>query len=145
IPPMTTTMTVDPLTLELQDTTNPVGVHFGATYDGFGRVQATTTNPPGASQLALTSTTYVGFDGSAPRSVTRKDFPNGVPLAQRTSASGRSSTTLIDEVGRPTQTSVELGPDYYNFYGSYAMKLIVGRRIYDSLGRVVFEADPYAS
>src|SRR5207244_4658771 len=52
---------------------------------------------------------------------------------------GRTSTVFLDELGRELRTELALGASYQN------QLLTVGARTYDTLGRVVFEADPFPS
>src|SRR5262249_55561021 len=49
---------------------------------------------------------------------------------------GRTSTEFLDEIGRVYKTHVDLG-------ASYPDPTMVSQRTFDSLGRVVFEADPF--
>jgi RHS repeat-associated protein len=142
VPSMTTTITLDPLTMEVLGKTDPTGTRAGATYDGFGRILLSTITPPGGTEGALSSTVYSGFavGQTGGRRITRTAFTDPVPVATATAAAGRTRTLFLDELGRSLRTEVALGADY-----AATPTLVVGKRVYDDLGRVVFEADPYTS
>jgi RHS repeat-associated protein len=131
----------DPVTLNAVTTTDPNGTQHGTTFDGFDRPVLSLVTPPGGAQGALSVTSYVGFTTteSPVRSVIEKVFTEPVNPDPDTvnTAVGRTSTVFLDELGRPMRTEIALGASYSN------QKLIAGRRTYDSLGRVAFEADPF--
>jgi RHS repeat-associated protein len=138
-PLLQTIITRDPLTQAVLNTTDSNGAQRGNTFDGFGRVLLSTATPTGGTAGVLSSMRYLGFaagDGSG-RRVEQKVFPDPVAATAVTTAAGRTSTTYFDKLGRPLRTEVGLGADYAN------QTLIVGQRLYDVLGRVQFEADPF--
>ena len=141
LPSLQTTLTRDPLTLDIKSTTDPNGTQRGNTYDGFGRVLLLTITSAGGTTGALSSMSYVGFgtDESGGRRVVQKVFTDPVTLATVGTAAGRTGTTFLDALGRVTHTEAALGADYAN------QTLILGQRLYDQLGRVQFEADPHPS
>ncbi len=133
---------VDPVSLDLVTSTDPNGTSTSATLDGFGRKVlrsiATLDGPRGVVE----TTHYFGFEPNTPpneRSVVVKAFMDPVEESEVDSEQGRVTTTYLDELGRARYSEVELGGDYDD------PTLIVGKRTYDSLGRVSFEADPYPS
>ena len=95
----------------------------------------------------LSSTSYAGFelrdvdgDGvpdTTARSITHKVVTDAV--ADIDAAPGRIGITYMDGFGRTTKTETRLGSDYQD------QTLVVGQRIYDRLGRVKFEANPFLS
>jgi RHS repeat-associated protein len=140
-PVLEVTTTRDAQTLDPLFMTEPNGTKVGHTYDGFGRVLLSSVTPPGGTAGVLSSTTYLGFalGDTGGRRVVHKVFTDPVGASSVGTAAGRTSTTFLDSLGRETHAEVELGADYGNKI------LIVGRRAYDKLGRVVFEADPHPS
>ena len=141
VPATQIVVTHDPVTLNALTTTDPNGTLHGTTFDGFGRPVLSTMTPPGGSVGALAATSFVGFAIGEPpgRSITQKVFTDPVDPAAVSTAPGRTGTVYLDELGRAMRTELALGADYGN------QKLVVGRRTYDNLGRVVFEADPFPS
>jgi RHS repeat-associated protein len=130
---------VDPVSLLILSSTDANGTERGATYDGFGRTLLTTVKPKGGPVGARSSTTYAGYAGGDPlgRRVIIKSFLDPVDPTSAAVAAGRTSTVYLDELGRQRLAQIGLGADYAN------ETLIMGARIYDSYGRVVFEAYPY--
>jgi len=117
--------------------TDPNGTQHTTGYDGFERpVQSGMTTPAGITG-ALSTTRYLGFSGTDPggRRIVQKVFTD---LAAPATA-GRSSTVYLDELGCEFATQIDLGADYGG------QTLVAGARLYDSLGRVAFEADPFPS
>lgn len=139
IPALNTSAVIDGVSLDLLSSTDANGSRRGIVYDGFGRVRISTFTPPGGSEGALSTTRYLGFASgeSGGRRIESTVFTNPVPLASLASASGRSGTTVLDSLGRIVQNDLKLGADYGQ------QTLVVGRRVYDQLGRVQFEADPH--
>ena len=147
--PITTSVALDPLTLNVTSSTDANGMVRGATYDGFGRVLLSTVPRQDGSQGSLSSTSYIGFalvdtngDGvpdstTQSRTITQKVFNDAVVIGTEGTAPGRIGTTVLDGLGRPVATSLNLGADYQN------QTLVVGARFYDLLGRVQFVADPF--
>lgn len=90
---------------------------------------------------ALSTTSYLGFNGgdSNGRRVVQRVFTDPVDPTTVSTAIGRSRTVFLDELGRQRRAEVALGTDYAS------QTLIMGARIYDSLGRVEFEAELYPS
>jgi hypothetical protein len=134
-------LSLDPVTLDVLGTTDVHGVVTGSLYDGFGRpTQGTMAVPAGVSGIVSTAS-YGGFDGldGVGRRVTVTRYPDPVPPASLSTAAGRSVTTFTDELGRVRRSEVALGTDYANDH------LIVGDRTYDEMGRLYFEAEPYAA
>jgi RHS repeat-associated protein len=131
----------DPLTLNVT-TSRDANLTVSATrFDGFDRPVMSTVTPPSGVEGALSCTTYQGFGGgdSSGRRITMKVFTDALPPATACAATGRTATLYLDELGRARITDVVLGAHYPGI----TMK--VGDRTYDSLGRVLFEADPYPS
>jgi RHS repeat-associated protein len=130
--------TVDPVSLDILSVQDENGTQHGAFYDGFGRPTKLTVTPSGAVPGALASFGYFNFAAGSTggRYVTQTTFTDPVPLANAGSATGRSSTTYVDELGRELYTQISLGADYTD-------SVIAGSRLYDGFGRVFFEADPY--
>ena len=122
----------------MTSTTDANGTVSGVSYDGFGRQTLAKITQPGGSEGILLSTSYAGFELNSPvgRSIVQKIFPDAVTSV---TAPGRISTTYLDNLGRTIKTETQLGSDYQNKTG------VVGQRIYDPLGRVKFEADPFLS
>jgi RHS repeat-associated protein len=143
VPPMQTTITRDPLTLIVRSVTAPTGEQHGTIVDGFDRVVLSTQTPIGGAEGAMSFTRYLGFAGgdSSGRRVEQKVFtdPVAVDPDVARAASGRTATAFLDELGRSRRTVIALGASYDE------QLLIAGHRVYDTLGRVVFEADPYPS
>jgi hypothetical protein len=141
LPALQTTIAIDPVTLHVLSVTDPNGTQHAATFDGFDREILSTIRPPSSALGALSITTYHGFTGSDPagRRIAQKVFTDPVDPATAATAPGRSSTVYLDELGRSRHAELALGADYQN------QLLVVGRRTYDGLGRVVFEADPHPS
>jgi hypothetical protein len=144
VPATQVVISYDPVTLNVVSTMDPNGTRHGTTYDGFGRPVLSLITPQGGAPGALSVMSYVGFTfGESPqRRISQKVFTEPVIPADLTTvnaAVGRTSTVYLDELGREMRTELMLGASYSN------QKLIVGRRTYDSLGRVVFEADPFPS
>lgn len=135
-----TTWLTDSISGEIVGTKDTNGTVRGKTFDGFGRpVLETITTPSAAASGVLVAHTYLGFDGIDPagRRVSVKDFTDPVAASAVITEPGRTSTSYFDELGRLRLGHVELGDDYAKEI------LVVGARIYDPLGRVVFEADAY--
>jgi RHS repeat-associated protein len=143
IPATQVGITRDAVTLNVLSTTDPNGSQHGTTYDGFDRPVLSLITPPGGTPGALSVTSYFGFTGVAPRvrSIVQKVFTDPVDPDPDTvaAATGRTGAVYLDELGRAMRTELTLGASYGT------QKLIVGRRTYDRLGRVVFEADPFPS
>ena len=137
-PTLNTNYTLDPYSLDVNETRDPNNAMRGTQYDGFGRPKMTTFRQLGGTLMALSSLSYLGDTDGTGRRVVFKQFTDPVATTAVTTAAGRTSTTYLDEIGRETVTNVTLGSDY-------SAMLIVGARTYDSLGRVIFEADPYLS
>jgi RHS repeat-associated protein len=132
----------DPLSLTVTNVTDPNGTQRGTTYDGFGRRVLTTLTPPGGAVGALSSTSFVGFGvgQTGPRKIIATEFTDAVPLSSVGTATGLTSTTVLDDMGRQSEIDVNLGGDYGN------QIVVMGRRVYDTnIGRLVYEADPYPS
>lgn len=141
-PPMLlSSNTFDQSTLNALTSTDANGMMRSNTYDGFGRVLLSKVKPVGSTEGVLTSNTYSGFavGQASGRSVAKKAFTNPVPVANLATAVGRVDTVFLDSLGREQYSEAALGTDYAN------KKMIVGKRIYDQLGRVKFEADPFPS
>jgi hypothetical protein len=137
----------DPVTLQVKSMTDTNGTAWGTSFDGFGReVRSTITRPDGTGG-ELSSTSYAGFelldvDGDGvpdptTRSITHKVVTDAV--ADIDAAPGRIGISYMDGFGRTTKTETRLGSDYQD------QTLVVGQRIYDRLGRVKFEANPFLS
>jgi RHS repeat-associated protein len=139
IPRMSVAMTLDPVTLDVLSTTDVNGTQRGNIFDGFGRLVLSTLTPPGGAAGALSSTSYVGFAMGevGGRKVVNKLFTDPVAPSAVATATGTTSTTFLDSLGREMRTELSLGADYAN------QTLVVGLRSYDKLGRTQFEADPY--
>lgn len=141
VPTTQLSITRDPVTLGALTTTEPNGTSHGVTFDGFDRTILSTVTPPGGSPGAVSAMTYLGFSGgdSLGRRIVQKVFTDPVDPTTVSTAVGRTSMVYLDELGRELRTELTLGANYPD------QTLIVGHRIYDSLGRVSFEADPYPS
>ena len=132
-------VSVDPVSLQTLAVTDANGTQRGTQYDGFARPIISTVTPPGGTVGALATYAYSGFAGGNPsgRSVSMTQFTDPVPLADVGTATGRVATLFLDELGRERFTQLLLGADYGN------ETMITGQRLYDVLGRVLFEADPH--
>jgi RHS repeat-associated protein len=135
----TTTTQVErhPFTLQVTATTDPNGTAHGASYDRFGRVLTRTVTPPGSSEGVMSKIRYLGFEPDGePRVIETKTFDSPVPPAQAGIAIGHVSKTYLDDFGRSVMTEVVLGSDYTE-------DLLVGGVLFDTNGRVAFQADPF--
>src|SRR5205814_352961 len=128
------------LTLNVTNARDPNLTLHGTRYDGFDRPVMTTVTPAGSTEGTLSCTTYQGFDGSDPngRSITSTVFTDPIAPATACSATGRTATVHLDELGRPRLTEQVLGADY----PSVVMKV---DQAYDSFGHLLFATDPYPS
>lgn len=63
-PTTTSSITLDPVTLNAPTTTDPNGTEHGARFDGLDREILSTSTSPGGAEGALSVTTYLGFTGS---------------------------------------------------------------------------------
>ncbi|HEY6175717.1 MAG TPA: RHS repeat-associated core domain-containing protein, partial [Kofleriaceae bacterium] len=127
----------DPLTLQALSTTDANSTTRSARFDGFDRQTMSTITPPGGTEGALSVVRYDGFTvGATQRTIVQKTFQTAVAPGTAASAPGRTSTVFLDELGRAYKTQVDLG-------GDYSDPTLVSQRSFDSLGRVVFEADPF--
>lgn len=140
VPKLRVDLTRDPLTLNVTNARDPNFTLQGTRFDGFDRPIMTTVTPTGGTEGAMSCTTYQGFDGTSAdgRSVTSKVFIDPLPLATACTASGRTATVHLDELGRPRLTEQVLG----DANPSVIMKV---DQTYDSLGRLLFATDPYPS
>jgi hypothetical protein len=140
LPSLKITITRDNLTLDALSTTDLNGTQDGNTFDGFNRVLLSTVTPPGGTTGALSSMSYLGFavGETGGQRIVQKVFTDPVAPANVATATGRTGTLFLDSLARQTRTEA-LGADYGN------QTLIAGRRFYDKLGRVQFEADLYLS
>jgi RHS repeat-associated protein len=130
--------TLQPLTVWNQHRS---GIH--QTFDSFGRLVRTSVTKPGeAARYVLQEVEYLGFESSfAPRSVRLNNYSGWVPEALASQADPgtvRTYTEVMDELGRRTHGIIALGSDYNN------QTLITDYVIHDGLGRVKFEAIPFA-
>lgn len=141
VPSLSVDNGIDPVTGEFLTSTDVNGTTTGTVFDGFGRELYETIEEPGQKFGVLKAWNYKKFDApdTLGRRVEIEDFTDPVSLDDIATAVGRRATTYVDELGRPRFTDVELGDDYSNEV------LVVGARSYDDLGRVVFQADPYAT
>jgi RHS repeat-associated protein len=141
LPSLTTAFTNDPLTLDVLTSTDPNGTQYATTFDGFSRPLLSEVKPSGGTLGVLSSTRYLGFaqSDSGGRQIELKVFTDPVAPANVNTAAGRISTVFIDSLGREQRTEAQLGADYSN------KLMTVGQRMYDVLGRVKFEADPFPS
>jgi hypothetical protein len=138
VPELRTDFSLDPITNEVLTTTDPNGTTRGRKYDAIGRVAwETFKTPSSATELITRTSTYSGAYGASPRTITTKQFTDGVPESAIATAEGRATTTTLDVLGRPVETIVDLGDSY----GSERLR--VGYRKYDDLGRVFFAADAH--
>ncbi len=140
-PQLTSAITSDPITLNTLSTTDPNEAVSSNTYDGFSRVVLSKVKPAGGSEGVMSMVSYAGFEfgQTGGRRIVQKVFADPVTVANVGTTVGRTSTVFLDSLGREQSTEVALGADYAD------KKLIVGQRIYDLLGRVLFEADPFSS
>jgi RHS repeat-associated protein len=138
-PQLEETLALDPMSLEPLASIDANGTARGLQFDGFGRVTRTTLRPPGGSVGVLSVTRYLGFSGVPPleRRVETTRYQDPVAPGAVGTAVGRVATGYLDELGRSMRTDVQLGGDYAN------ETMVIGSRLYDSFGRVRFEADPY--
>src|SRR5262249_57205624 len=72
------------------------------------------------------------------RSISHTVFQTAVAPGNAPSAAGRTSTAYLDELGRTFSTWSDFGAGSPNQW-------LISRRAFDTLGRVVFESDPYSS
>lgn len=137
----TQTVTVgrEPATLAINSVTDPNGTVRETSFDGFDRPTATMITTPDGISGQMTATAYVGFGmaETGGRKVVETTYVDPSAPHELAPAPSHSRSTYLDELGRPMRTEVPLGEDYGNEV------LVVGRRLYDSLGRVSFTADPF--
>ena len=78
-------LTVDPVTLAVQSTTDANLTQHGFTLDGFGRPTQRTVTPPGSSAGVVWVGQYLGFSGTDPlgRRVVSTSFTDPVAPRQR--------------------------------------------------------------
>jgi hypothetical protein len=136
LPATTETIDRDPLTLNATSTTDPNGTKRGARFDGFDRETMSTITPPGGTEGALWFNRYNLSSGT--RNIRHTDFQTAVAPGTAGSAAGRTTITYLDGLGRATATLFGLGADFPN-------QAIATSRVFDTLGRVAFESDPYPS
>jgi RHS repeat-associated protein len=88
----------------------------------------------------VSTASYLDFAAPDPdgRRITITQFGDPVAPANVSTASGRSATIFLDELGRKRRMELALGSDYANEV------LVADSRAYDAAGRVLFVADPYA-
>ena len=139
VPSRVTSIEHDLVSLQPIRSTDPNHTTHGTDFDGFGRAIRATVALPGASQGVVSTMSYLGFanpdtDG---RRLMTKWFSDPVAPASVATAAGRTGTVFLDELGRTRRSELALGSDYGNEV------LVVGSRVYDQAGRVVFEADPF--
>ncbi|MEZ4376173.1 MAG: RHS repeat-associated core domain-containing protein [Polyangiaceae bacterium] len=139
LPPLVATLTVDTATLQTTGATDAHGTTHGAVYDGFGRDRQATVTLPGGTVGVVSTTSYAGFalGEAGGRRVTVKEFSDPVSASAVNTMPGQVGTTYLDALGRVDRTEVVLGSDYPG------KTLVMGKRRYDSLGRVIFSAAPY--
>ena len=137
--PSTTSVSRDPISLDVIGTTDSQGVQSGIRYDGFGRPTLYSLTLPGTPGGVVSTLAYSGFDGASAtgRQVTATSYLDPVPEAAMSTAVGKSLTVYLDELGRKRRAELSLGADYNN------EALVVGDRTYDEVGRVSFSAEPY--
>ncbi|MEZ4442853.1 MAG: RHS repeat-associated core domain-containing protein [Polyangiaceae bacterium] len=135
---LTNTLSLDPVAMIPLSAQDPRGLVTGIAVDGFGRVTRRTVTPPGGVLGVVEATEYVGFDGApGGRTIVRTRYADPIPDSQVGTTPGQTETTSLDALGRVVRTSIGLGADY----GGASM--VVVDRAFDSLGRVMFEAEPY--
>ncbi|HSR96114.1 MAG TPA: toxin TcdB middle/N-terminal domain-containing protein, partial [Kofleriaceae bacterium] len=141
VPTMQISLTRDPLTLDVVSTTDPHGIQHGTTFDGCNRPVMSTVARPRDTLRVLGVVAYSGFSGpsAGDRHITTSVFTDPVPVDATHDAPGRSVTRYFDELGRDSHTETMLGDDYPG------LGALTSYRIYDSFGRVVFDADPFTS
>ncbi|MBN9686402.1 MULTISPECIES: hypothetical protein [unclassified Corallococcus] len=138
VPALIATTTLDPVSLAPVSVLDQNQTRSGTDYDGYGRPVRSTVTPRGSTGVLMT-TSYLGFNGTDPlgRRVAARIFSDPVPQAVENSAFATTATVFLDELGRERRTEVPLGADYANEV------MITNARVYDGLGRVRFQADPY--
>jgi RHS repeat-associated protein len=139
IPAASTSIDVDPISLNTLFSIDAYQVRRGTQFDGFGRLSRSTLQLPGGIEGIIGTTRFDGFDGADPLGprISMTHFQDPVPAAMLTTAQGHTATMYLDEMQRPRLTELELGADYAN------EKLILASRTFDDAGRVAFEAQPY--
>ena len=148
VPQLVTSITRDPVTLNATSVTEPNGTQYGTEFDGFDRITRSTVTPPGGSPGVLSTLKYLGFSKTAPagecianktlRCVVTKTFSDPVAPGDVDSAAGHIGTVFFDELGRSYRSEVQLGADFPG------KKLVMSSRIYDGLGRVLVDREPFA-
>lgn len=141
VPTLTTTVAVDPFTLDPISYTDANGTRRKVTLDGFGRPAATSIAPPGSNTFGIVSqTTYTGFSpASTLRTIRTTRFADPVADPNAPSANAQSTTTVLDELGRAIRIERPLGIDYGG------QVVVSGYRTFDPFGRVAFQAEPFLS
>jgi RHS repeat-associated protein len=139
VPSVATSFEYDLVSLQPVRSTDSNQTKRGIDFDGFGRPIHATVTPHGGSLGVLSTKRYLGFGGTDPagRRIEVKSFSDPVAPASVATAGGRTATVFLDELGRARRSEFALGSDYANEV------LVVGLRVYDEAGRVVFAADPY--
>ncbi len=137
--PLDTSIDRDAVTLEARSQLDANGTRWGREVDGYGRVTRATVQPPNGALGVVSTTSYDGFSGPDPRQRTIHvtSFADPIPPGEVGSATGRERIVYLDEIGRTWRVKENLGSDY----ASESMILL--SRVYDGLGRISFEADPY--
>ncbi|MFQ5803446.1 MAG: RHS repeat-associated core domain-containing protein [Candidatus Methylomirabilales bacterium] len=137
---------IDPWTLAPLSGTHENGTVLKFYDDGFGRVVLETVIVPSSEQeWVLRKVGYVGDAGDDPdgRHIRGLQFHSKLSLeefeANPNASLGKTteSITYFDEFGRPRFSVSPLGDDYGEEI------IVTGDVKYDTLGRVVFLADPY--
>ena len=139
VPSIDLVIDYDPVSRQPLSSTDANQMKRSIDVDGFGRPIRLTVTPPGGPLGVISTASYLGFTSTEPdgRRVTATRFSDPVAPANVPTAVGRTGTVFLDELGRKRRTELALGSDYANDV------LVVGSRVYDDAGRVVFEADPY--
>jgi hypothetical protein len=132
---------LDAASLQVLATTDVHGVTGGTVYDGFGRPSQQTLMVPAGASGVMSTVGYDGFDGQSDqgRRVTVTRYSDPVAPASLAVTPGRSATTYMDELGRARRQEQLLGSDYAD------ARLISLDQTFDEMGRLSFEAEPYAS
>lgn len=139
VPTLVTETIRDPLSLSEIGGREPNGTAWTRKTDGYDREIAIGMQPPagsGSTGGLVSTTEYIAFEAGAPagRTVATTFFAD--PVGTPNVGSGRTTTTMLDELGRVRRIETSLGPDY-------ADRALVVNRSYDELGRVRFESDPF--
>lgn len=141
LPALATETAYDPISLAPTKTTSTTGAVYGVRYDGFTRPTMQTITLANGVEKAVGGFAYHNFaaGSSQPRQLESKSVRDGVAPAQFSVAKGSLVSATLDALGREVEVRGRLGADYND------AEVMLGKRLYDSQGRIRFAALPHAA